>query len=170
MKYKTKKFFKLICIGVACVLLGAAVTGAIGSFDRELNEDNFIKVDDYVIEDEKTDIGITIDVDEETGVIKFSGKAEEAHTFLVTQVELEAGTYTVSGFESEKGRCVMSVLFDVDQTAVSGSKNATFTLEKTEVVTVQILVSEDAEFNLLTASTFKPCIVEGKVEGSIYAD
>ena len=170
MKFKTKKFIKAICLILAGVLLCGAITAVVGSFDRELNEDNFIKVDDYIIDDQETDIGITIDVDEETGIIKFSGKAEEDHTFVVSQVELEAGTYTISGFESTKGRCVMSVLYDVDQLALSGAKTATFTLDKAEVVTVQIVVSEDADFNLFSASTFKPCIVEGKSEGSIYAD
>ena len=170
MKFKTKKWFKIICVAVAGILVGGAIASIGNVFDRELNEDNFIQVDDYVIEDEKTDIGLTIDVDEDTGVIKFSGKAEEDHTFIVSQVELKAGTYTISGYDdSSKGRCYLSVLYDIDQVAMSGAKTKTFTLAEDQTVTVQIVVSEDASFNFLTARTFMPCIVEGESEGNIFA-
>ena len=53
---------------------------------------------------------------------------------------------------------------------MSGSKTQTFTLEQSQTVTVQIVVSKDANFNILTASTFKPCLVSGDKVGSIYAD
>lgn len=175
MKYKTKKFLKYVAIFVAGVLLSAFFAGIGGKsnsiFDKELNEDNLIKVENYVIENEKTDIGLDINVNEDTGVIKFSGIAERDYTAVVAQVELEAGTYTISGFDnSTKGRCYLGVLYDVDQIAMSGSKTQTFTLEQSQTVTVQIVVSKDANFNILTASTFKPCLVSGDKVGSIYAD
>ena len=176
MKYKTKKFLKLAAIFLAGVLVSVFFAGIGGKsnsgiFNRELNEDNLIKVENYVIENEKTDVGIDIDVNEDTGVIKFSGKAERDYTAVVAQVELEAGTYTISGFDnSTKGRCYLAVLYDVDQTAMSGTKTQTFTLEQTQTVTVQIVVSEDANFNLFTARTFEPCLVSGDKAGSIYAD
>lgn len=170
MSYKVKKILKVVALVLVGVVLGGAVSALGTSFKRELNEDNLIKVEDYVIETEKTEIGLEIDVDEDTGVIKLSGKADEDHTFVVSQVELPAGTYTISGYDaSSKGRCQLSVLYDIDQTAVSGVSTKTFTLEQPQTVTVQIVVRKDASFNLFTANTFKPCLVEGKSEGSIFA-
>ena len=170
MKFKVKKILKVVALVLVGVVLGGAVSALGTSFKRDLNEDNLIKVEDYVIESEKTDVGLTVDVNEDTGVIKLSGTADEDYTFVVAQVELEAGTYTISGYDnSSKGRCHLSVLYDVNQIAMSGAKSATFTLEDTQTVTVQIVVSEDASFNLFTANTFKPCLVEGNEAGNIFA-
>ena len=49
------------------------------------------------------------------------------------------------------------------------SNTKKFTLDSEQTVTVQIVVSKDASFNLFTASTFKPCLVSGEAEGSIFA-
>ena len=166
---KTNNIIKI----VVCFLAGALFVGALGVIspfgEKDLNKDNLISVDNYIVEDEKTAIGVDIEVDEDTGVIKLSGKADSDYTVNVTQVELEAGTYTISGYDdSSKGRCYLSVLYDVDQIAMSGTKTATFTLEETQTVTVQIVIREDAVFNIFTASTFEPCLVLGKTEGSLF--
>lgn len=130
----------------------------IAGFDfQTVNEENFIKVDDYVIaateEDAEADIKISIDED---GIITLDGKnkTEEAVEMQVVTVSLEKGSYE---FVSNAKGCSEDT-YQVIMKDSEGGKivaNEEFTLEETTTFNVYIVVYANAEVD----TEFAPVIV-----------
>ena len=90
---------------ILVVLLAVACIGGSIYFinsKRELNDDNLLSVDEYQIVDEKTSMGLKVDVKED-GKIYVSGKASEDWEAVIQTVTLDEGTYTVGGCNSNVG-------------------------------------------------------------------
>lgn len=167
-----KKFFGIIATVLLCTLLvsvvGFATSGFTNGdpqtwFQKERNPDNLIDVKNYLLEDGRDDgKGIKVKVDDD-GVIKLNGKATSENNFRVAEVVLEPGTYTISGIKSCDGYA-LEVIGANNLHAKAGISGATFTIEQTETVTVNIYVAEGTR---LVNKTFQPCLVEGDVAGEM---
>lgn len=149
---------------LAVTLLGIFSTGFtdwnVSSWlDKEVNEENLIQVDDYLIKSKKLGNGLTIDVDEH-GVIKVSGKASEDYTAEVAVVTLQPGTYTVGGFASDTNKAALQVRLATGEIAMSGVDGATFEVKEATSATVEIVIRKDTNF--IVSSTFRPTLATGE--------
>ena len=132
--------------------------------ERDVNEDNLIKVDAYQIKDEQDDgKGIKVRVNDD-GVIKLSGKATSENSFVVCTVNLEPGQYTISGLKSGDNYG-LKVVGANNLEAKAGTSGATFTIETPQTVSVVIYVAEDT---ILFNKTVKPVLVSGTEAGDFY--
>ena len=131
--------------------------------DKQVNEANLIKADNYIIEDGQDDgKGIKARVNDD-GVIKLSGNATSDNSFTVCELTLTPGQYTISGLKScdEYGLEVIGANLH----AKSGTSNATFTIDTTQTVTVQIYVAEDT---ILFNKKVTPTLVLGADAGDFF--
>lgn len=176
--YKSKRRMKLLGIFLAGVLACSALVSVVGFasngwkesspmewFNQERNDENLIVFDDenpYLIEDDyENDKGIKIRVTD-NGTIKVNGKSTEDQTIAIKEVNLQPGTYTISGANSnDKSALVVTGSFGEKKAGVT---NDTFTLETAETVTISIFLAEDAFF---LNKTFKPCIIPGTEAGEM---
>ena len=174
---KKKKFnsqkAKRIAKRVALVLVAALVGGVMGSmvttnggiFNRDLNEDNLIKAENYLVKDEDdNDKGITVTVKED-GTIKLNGTAKEDDEYTVAEVVLQPGTYTISGVKSDKDGYGLKAVFGTNE-HFAGTKTETFTVTTATTVSIVIYAVEDT-FCLNT--TIRPVLVAGDEAGEFYA-
>ena len=169
MKQKTKRMLKRVGIFLLVAILGGltasfAMTAANG-FDRELNPENIIDVDKYTVKDgDSSGKGIKVSVNDD-GVIKLNGEASENDEYTVTTLSLAAGTYTISGYDSNSKGVTLKAVYNGTITAISGTTYATFTLETETSVSIVITIAEDYYcFN----TTIKPVLVEGDEAGDFY--
>ena len=102
MTKKTKKVLTIIGCVLLCALflgVGVYVVDALTEWDiKTVNENNIIKVDDYVLEDtEDKDAAIQVDVTED-GEIKVTGEnnTDSATEIEVVSVILDKGKYHIS--------------------------------------------------------------------------
>ena len=177
--YKSKRTTKTIGIILAIILGATFLTSTVGFMSdgfmeanplnwvsRDLNENNLIDVDDYLIKDDKdldTGKGITGTVNDD-GVIKLTGKAEKEIVYTVANVTLKPGTYTISGADSSSKYGIQVVYGS--QLAKSGTNSETFEITSEQTVAVQIYVAEDT---FLFNKSFKPCLVEGNDAEGLYS-
>lgn len=175
--FKKKRTLRNIAIGV-CIcfaatfgasLVGFATNGFTEKdptvwFEKQLNPDNLIKVDDYLIEDGQDDgNGVKVKIDE-NGVIKLNGTAQKDVEYHLCDVVLEPGEYTISGIKSDVKSGLKVTGANLE--AKAGTSGATFTVEYVQTVSISIYVAEDTfSFN----RTIEPCLVSGDAAGSIYA-
>ncbi len=130
---------------------------------KDVNEENLIKADAYVIKDDQDDgKGIKARVSED-GVIKLTGRATSDNSFTVCTVELAPGTYTISGAKSGDDFGLKVVGPNLE--AKSGTSSATFTLDTAQVVTVSIYVAQDT---LLFNKKITPTLVTGTKAGNFF--
>ena len=173
-KKRTIRSIALIALmAVVCTISVSVVGFASNGFkdkdvaswiERDLNEENLIKVDSYKIKDEQDDgKGIKARVNDD-GVIKLSGKATSENSFTVCTVELPAGKYTISGLKSGDNYG-LKVVGANNLGAKAGTSSATFVLESPQTVTVAIYVAEDT---ILFNKTVKPVLVSGAEAGDFY--
>lgn len=174
--YKARRTGKTIGI-IAAIILGATIlTSAVGFMsdgfmnsnplewmEKEVNKDNLIKKENYLIKDgEDGGKGIELHMDE-YGVIKANGKATSDNTFTIAELVLQPGQYTLSGVKSGDGYGLRAVGATVD--AKAGVSNATFTVETAQTVSIQLYVAEDQR---LIYKTFEPCLVPGDSAGDFF--
>ena len=177
--YKSKRTAKTIGV-IAAIILGATLlTSTVGFMSdgfiksnplewvqKDLNKNNLISVDDYLIkDDEDLDLGkgLTGTVNED-GVIKLNGKAEKENIYTVANVTLKPGTYTISGVDSSSKYGIQVVYGS--NLAKSGTNSETFEITTEQSVAIQIYVAEDTR---LIYKSFKPCLVEGDEPEGLYA-
>ena len=176
--FKSKRITRTIGI-IAAVILGCTIlTSTVGFMSdgfmdsnplnwvsKELNENNLIKVDDYLIKDDDdldAGKGITGTVNDD-GVIKLTGKADAENIYTVVELTLQPGTYTISGVDSSSKYGIQVVYGS--QVAKSGTNSETFSITEAQTVAVQIYVAEDT---VLFYKSFKPCLVPGDEAEGLY--
>ena len=149
---------KKAIIIIVCLLVGVFLASIVGfmtnGFDKnqdnwgitQLNEDNYFKVDDYVIKDQNSGDGYSIDVSDK-GEIKVTGKNESA---AAVTVEIQSITLPLDNAE---GRTIYADFGD-----------NTFTLSAEDTFKVYLSIAKDAEVN----KTFKPVLVKGETAGDFY--
>lgn len=138
--------------------LSRGTINEIAGFDfRTINEENYIKVDNYTItatDDKEAALQVSIDED---GIITVSGKneTEEAFEMAVTTVTLEKGKYefasNAKGCSDETYQLVMKD--NADGIIVA---NEEFIIEETTEYTVYIVVYAGAEID----TEFAPVLVD----------
>lgn len=169
---------KVITI-IVCLVVGVFLTSMVGfmtnSFDTnkdnwgiaQLNEDNFINVDDYVIKDQNSGDGYSIDVSDK-GEIKVTGKNESgaAVTLEIQQITLPAGTYTfTSGVNGTSKNSYHLYLDNGEETTYYADFGTnTFTISAEDTFKIYLSIAKDAEVN----KTFKPVLVKGETAGDFY--
>ena len=173
MSNKTKKILKivgLVFVGIiSCGLIMNIAGVETDLFDKDLNKDNLIVVNDTYVESQNKNSGVEVEVDDD-GVITLKGTAAKGEDLLVQSVELKAGTYTVSGLDDcNKAKFCMYVQYNTDDKAYSADKSATFTLESDQIVNVYIYWGEDQNFGELIPTKVYPTLVEGEEAGDFYA-
>ena len=146
---KTKKTLAI----VGAILAGVILLGSLGIINtdmlkKERNPDNLITVDCITLEsiDDKT-TDVKIDVNEETGVVKLSGKASVTKTYVYASVELEPGTYSFTG--ADDGRLdtyYMAIV--VDDNAVR-SDGDPIKISEAGTYDIVIEIQEGCDFKLL---------------------
>lgn len=166
-RYREKQISIPLVILVVLLSIGC-VLGLIYVFNskRELNEDNLLSVDEYQIVDEKTTVGLTVDV-KENGKIFIRGKASEDWEAVIQTLTLEEGTYTVGGCNSNVGTYGIVVKKDgtpIAYSGTNGTQGATFTVDSTGDYTVSIFVMEGAT----VFRDFAPTLASGKNAVSLY--
>lgn len=164
------KIGKIALIILAVALCLGCVSMVVANV-RERNEDNLIKVDDNYLPERNPGYGIFFDVDDD-GVIKVKGdKASGNVEAIIQTVELEAGTYTLSGIEKpDQGKMTLTAQWGAGEVCYAGlfEANGTFTL--TEKTTVTIVLNIMADEDIAYANrTIKPVLVEGDDVGDFYA-
>lgn len=176
-EFKKKRRMRLAGLVALCIVSATVLSAGIGFMsdgftnsdvsswmDRELNADNLIKVDDYLIKDGDTNgEGITVSVNED-GVIKLNGKSTGTDEYTVCELSVAPGTYTISGVAST-GDCGLQVLGSGIE-AKAGTRNDSFTVEETTTISVVVYVGEDVK---LFNKTIKPVLVKGEEPGDFYA-
>lgn len=174
-KKNAKLSLGLIAIIILCstALLGviATVTDGFQDFEfRQVNEDNLIKVDDYVttLDGYKQD-GLKVSVNDD-GVIAVTGenKTESNIEIEVCSVTLKADEYTLS-CEAKGIDDKTYYIKAVDETndkivTVDSSKGETFKIEAEATYTIYIVVCDGEKID----TTFKPVLVDDDKAGSFY--
>jgi len=184
-KYRSKKRIKNIALSLLLVLALVLPMGMIVSsgaaewkdanpvswFAFDVNPDNLISpenVENYVKSGD-TNRGLKYKVND-NGKIVFSGKATSAGTLAVCTVNLDPGTYTLSGIKNPNVD-VFSLYASygtTGQIAFADTDSATFVIDTPQ--TVNIIVAWDSDFNpSLLNNTLKPVLVKGDVAGDFYA-
>ena len=169
---------KVITI-IVCLVVGVFLTSMIGfmtnSFDTnkdnwgisQLNEDNYIYVDDYVIKDQNSGDGYSIDVSDK-GEIMVTGKNESgaAVTHEIQQITLPAGTYTFTSGANGTSKNSYHLYLDNGEgtTYYADFGTNTFTISAEDTFKVYLSIAKDAEVN----KTFKPVLVKGETAGDFY--
>lgn len=176
--YKSKRRWKSVGLVALIILCSTVFVSAIGVasdgfkdanpiewLNKDVNKDNLIKVENYVIKDGQDDgKGIEVKVSED-GVIKLKGKATSHNRFTVCTLQLEAGEYTISGVKSCDDYGI-EVIGSNNLSAKSGISSATFKLETPQTVTVSIYANKGTNF--FFAKTFEPCLVKGTTAGEFF--
>lgn len=178
--FKKKNLKSTLGIIAICVLLSSAVLGIIAgvtdgfqNFEfRQVNEDNFINVDNYVstLDGYKQD-GLKVSVNDD-GVIAVTGENEtETDVEIeVCSVTLKADEYTLSceakGIDDKTYYLVarMGTGDDVEEIVIDSDKSKTFEVDTETTFTIYIVVCDGEKID----TTFKPVLVEGDEVGNFY--
>ena len=159
---------KIVAAIFVLALIGGIITFAFSNgFLRDRNEENLISLEGYIV-DQKDLYGIELDVKDD-GAIKIKGDTKENVDFLIQSVELEAGTYTLSGIEDPNlGIITLNARYGNGGVAYAGDTSATFTLSEKTTVSIYLSVVESEEGISYVNRTIRPCLVEGQTAGDFY--
>ena len=171
--FKTKRILNKVGKIALIVLAMALGLGCVSMFvagTREVNPDNLIKVDDNYLPERNPGYGVSFDVDDD-GVIKINGNKTSGHVEAIIQtIELEAGTYTLSGIaKPDQGIMTLTARWGAGEFCYAGlyKENGTFTL--TEKTTVTIVLNIMADVDIPYANkTIKPVLVADDEPGDFY--
>ena len=168
-KFRKNSFGKTIALVIVTVLLSVAIISVIGYASNgkfnyggddwsltQLNPDNYIKVDNYLIENETSEDGYSIEINND-GRIKVTGKnaTSDNVSLDVTNVTLPAGTYTfISGAPGVSTSSYFMSLFSSngEHYADFGGK-IVLTEESTFTVKLVIMAGQECD------ATFSPVLV-----------
>ena len=168
MKQKTKRTIKRIAIILAIAvcggIFGAMAMNAMPSLEKETNPDNLIKAENYLIKDgEDNGRGVKLTVKDD-GTIKMTGKATSDDTFIIDELTLEPGTYTISGVDSKLDGVGLKAVFGANE-HYAGLNSDTFVLESATTVQIVLYAAEDS---VSVSRTVRPVLVEGTAAGEFY--
>lgn len=162
----------LACIFVCC-LIGFVSKG---TFDftkadewglRSVNEENLLKVEEYVIDDLNTGLGYSIDVTDQ-GQIKISGTNDsgENQQIKVQDVTLKAGTYKITSGVSGTSLAGYNMCIVVGENTYYADFGADteFTIETDTTATVYINLADKVEIN----KTFSPVVIDTEAENQSF--
>lgn len=168
-KFKVKKVLKWVCVVLSVVATLTFINSSTDIFKKELNPDNLIDVTaEGYIKSQNTARGVEIDVDDD-GIIRLYGKSTSAGSVTVATVELQPGTYTLSGVSNPNiDEFGMRVQYGSGDVAFAGTESATFEIMATETVSVIIYWADDYNFNIFTNYKVTPVLVSGDKAGSFY--
>ena len=160
---------KIAGIVMLCAIVSVGAVTLSGGINKELNPDNLIDINgEGYIKSQNTARGVEIDVDED-GIIKLSGKATSSGTVTVATVELQPGTYTLSGVENPNiDEFGMRLQYGSGDVAFADTQSATFEITAVETVSIIIYWADDYSFNMFTNKKVMPVLVSGKTAGSFY--
>ncbi|MBQ8546173.1 MAG: hypothetical protein IJ437_04455 [Clostridia bacterium] len=169
MTKKTKKVLTIIgCVLLCALFLGVGVyaVDALTEWDiKTVNENNIIKVDDYVLEDTKDkDAAIQVDVTE-AGEIKVIGEnnTDSATEIEVVSVILDKGEYYISSGDKkcDKDTYYLVLKNDAGDEIIADND---FTVTESTSYTLYIVIQADVEID----TTFSPVLVEGDEAESFF--
>ena len=172
---KANKILTIIICLVVGVFLASMVGFMTNGFDKDkdnwgvtqLNDDNYFKVDNYVIKDQNSGDGYEIDVSDK-GEIKVTGKNESgaAVTHQIQQITLPAGTYTFTSGVNGCSKIGYNLYLDngSETTYYADFGNNTFTVAAEDTFMVYLSIGKDVEVNC----TFKPVLVSGESAGDFF--
>lgn len=169
---KSGGVWKMVGIIVASVL-STCILLSIGSFvktafEKEVNPNNLIKVDENYIKTQNTNRGVEIEVADD-GTIELSGKATSDHVVTIATVSLEPGWYTLSGLESpDLNEFYLYGVYGVSGQAIAGMDSAVFEVTAPTDIVIKLSWTEDVSFNWFSDRKIQPVLVEGKVAGDFY--
>lgn len=168
-RYRNRRRISVSTIILIVLAIVGVVFGTVHLINRgkKVNENNLLAVDEYQIVDRKTAIGLTIDVKDD-GKIFVSGKATSDFKTVIQSVELDKGTYTVGGCNSNAGTYGIAVEKNgtvIAYAGVEGDQGETFTVDEKGTYDVTLFVKEGT--NLYR--TFAPTLAAGKKTISFYS-
>lgn len=176
--YKSKRRWKTIGKVVLVVLsivlsLGtiAALTGSTfeNPFKKERNDKNLLVVNETYIKTQNTGRGIEIDVKDD-GRLTLKGKATSAITRTVQTLELQPGTYTISGVENpDVENFMLAVSYGTGDLAIAGLESATFTIAEAQTVTVQLIIGKDYKITFAD-KVIEPVLANGENAVDFWAE
>lgn len=160
-----------IALIILAVALGLGCISMVVANVRERNEDNLIEVNDTYFPTKNYGHGLEFDVDED-GVIKIKGeKATGSIEAIIQTVELDAGTYTLSGLEKpNQDEMFLSAEWGEGEVCIAGidDANGTFTLTEKSTVTIVLHITSGTEIKYANR-TIEPVLVEGDDVGEFWA-
>ena len=167
----------VLSVLVSCLVLttvGALSTGftdwkVTEWFEKEVNPDNLLKAENYVLKTSKVNEGLEFTVDD-YGVIKVDGKASKDYEAVIATITLEPGTYTIGGYDSDANKMSLAIVVNAEVHYAGNEgelSGATFTVEETTAATVKLVIAEDANFIL--AATVRPTLAVGLEEIDFFA-
>ena len=160
---KVKKWLKRIGIILLAVVACVSCASVAGLFDKELNDENLIDVNsESYIKSYNTALGVKVKVDDD-GVIHLWGTATSSNIVNVATVELEAGTYYLSGVEKpDINDFGLRIVLANGTPVLANTDSACFTIENAETVTVQLYWADEYSFDVFDANrTVKPVLAKG---------
>ena len=173
--YKTKKTWKtigIIAAIIAIVALLLAISVPFINSMRDRNPANLLKVNESYIDDQKTDYGLEVTVDD-NGAIYLDGQTSRNQLLTVQTVTLKAGTYTISGIKDvDISKMYLAAKWGEGNIAYAGTENATFVLDaETEVTVVISIEGTDGGENTISWAnkTILPVLVQDDKPGDFYA-
>ena len=167
-KKKMPVWAQVLVATLAIALLGGVATVAFANgFLQERNEKNLLDPKLYTVKSDSLTHGIELDVTDD-GAIHIKGNPSEADEVIIQELELEAGTYTISGIEKVDTNNLNLFARYGDNIAIAGHSSGTFTL--TEKTTVSVVLSFGADVEIHYANRIiRPVLVEGDKPGEFYA-
>lgn len=168
--FKKKKMptWATILISVLTLaLVGGAITvaSAFGVL-HERNENNLLDPDKYVVKSGAIGNGVDLDVQKD-GAILIKGDPSESNEVIIQELELEAGTYTISGIEKVDTNNLNLFVRYGDNVAVAGLTSGTFALTETTTVSVVLSFGADVEIHYAN-KIIRPTLVKGAEAGEFY--
>ena len=155
----------IVAIMLAGVVLTSALTAGLGFasksfiekdlgawFQRELNEDNLVKADDYVNIIEETDKGLKINVKDDGSIYltgcqdeKAEDPADQYHDVKIVDVTVEPGKYVLSSGNEKADKDTFGIQYDYIDTNDAKQTGWVFgeskVLEFTETTTVTLSIA-----------------------------
>ena len=164
-----------LIVVLAIVVAGGFITAGFTIFNPdeirdyhapELNEDNLYTAEYLTIEDTNTGYGVKLDVNEDNGSIKLSGKATADIDKQFATFTLDAGTYTFTAVEdgSKTSYCVYAKVGGEIVYADFTPANTFEVNADNTTVELYISVIEGTEVNNMVY----PVIVSGEEAGSFF--
>lgn len=176
MSYKAKRILKMVALVMVGALLGGMLLHLTGTeiknpFDREVNDKNLIKVEDYVKNlSEKTAKGLKIDWKDD-GSFVLSGKHEddnEANNAIYksdyfVNVNLTAGDYVISTGNDHCDTERFGLYYVMNgTTTLVGAKNLTITVTEDTVISIGYFVKNNEYFFSLTSKITPILVADGQ--------
>ena len=173
---KLKTLLIIVSIAMTVIMgLGALTAGftilkpneIIDYHSPKVNEDNLFNVEHLLVKDMNTGYGVKFDVNEENGSIKLKGTASDEIEVDFAQINLNAGTYTISAIEdgTKSTYYVTANVGGEDFDADFTPGNTFEVLSDNTTVTLRLHIAKDVSVDNVVVY---PVIVSGEEAGSFF--